>query len=120
MAAIKEEIFEWDPQVREIAQESIIESKEKDNDVQEKQKIQKSFLKKMKDMIENKEGLGYAIIMNTFILIGSIMAISLCVVIGGLLMDPFLILSILLVVLLGIVLEVFKLAEKQTRCKNSR
>lgn len=120
MVVSKERLIEWEPQIRDVAQERILESTEKRLDVvQEKQEIQKSFLKKLKEVMKNKEGVVYAVIMNILILVGSIAAISLFIVIGGALMDPFLILSILLVILLFTVMEVFKLVEKETRCKNS-
>ena len=121
MVVAKERFIEWEPYVRDLAQERNLKSnKEPIDGVQEKQEIKRSFLKKMKDMIKNKEGLAYAIIVNSIILVSSLVAISLFIVIGGLLMDPFLILSILLLVLLFTVMEVFKLAEKETSCKNSR
>jgi len=121
MVVAKEEIFEWEPQIRDGAQEEILVSNYKPIDVvQGKQEIKKSFLKKVTDIIKAKESLKHTIIMNMLILVGSIAMISLFILMGGLLMNPFLILCILVVVLLIIVIEVFKLAEKETSCKNSR
>jgi hypothetical protein len=121
MVAAKEKIFEWEPQVRDVALERILEMNDRPIDViQEKQVIKKSFLKKVAGLIKAKESLTHAIIVNMLILIGLIAVISLFIIMGGLFLDPFLILSILLVILLFTVMEVFKLVEKETRCKNSR
>lgn len=87
---------------------------------QKKEEVRSSPLKKVKEMIKNKEGLGYAIIVNILILMGLIVVISIFIGIGGLLMDPFLIFSVLFMVLLFIMLEIFRLVDKETSCKYSR
>ncbi|MGB5912783.1 MAG: hypothetical protein WBH31_16440 [Promethearchaeia archaeon] len=121
MVVSKEKFIEWELNRCDLAKENILKENYKPVEiVQEKQELKKSYLRKVAEMIKARNSLVYAIIVNTLILTGSIVVISLFIVIGGLLMDPFLILSILLVILLFTVMEVFKLVEKETRCKNSR
>ncbi|MFX1494034.1 MAG: hypothetical protein ACFFBZ_07110 [Promethearchaeota archaeon] len=121
MVVVKEQIFEWEPHIREDAQERILERSCAFIDViQEKQKIKKSFLKKITSTIKAKESLAYAIIVNLLILISSIIVIVLFIKIKGLLANPILILGVLIITLLFTLYEVLKLAERQTNCKNSR
>ena len=119
MVVSKDKSIEWEPQVRDFAQERILKSNNKPVDaVQEKQELKKSLLKKVGNLIKAKESLAHAIIVSILILVGSIAVISLFILIGGLLMDPFLIIGVLFMVLLFIMFEVFRLIDKETSCKN--
>ena len=121
MVAAKEDIFEWELQVRDITKSNIlIEEYRPVKIVQEKQELKKSFLKKVAGVFRARESLAYAIIVNLIILIGSIIVITCLIMIGGLLANPILILGVLIIGLLFTLMEVFKLAEKETSCKNSR
>ncbi|MFX1587169.1 MAG: hypothetical protein ACFFC1_03355 [Promethearchaeota archaeon] len=121
MVIAKEEIFEWEPEIRDVDQKRILKSNNKPIDaVQEKQELKKAFQKKLVDLIKVKENLAHVIIVNMLILVGSIAVISICIVIGRLLMDSFLIFSVLFMILLFVMFEVFRLVDKETNCKNSR
>ena len=121
MVVSKEKFIEWELIIYDIAKSNILKEDYKPVEiVQKKEEVRSSHLKKVKEVIKNKEGLGYAIIVNILILVGSIVVVSLFIAIGGLLMDPFLIFSVLFMVLLFVMLEFFKLIDKETSCKNSR
>lgn len=120
MAAIREDIIEWEPPIREIAEENILTEDYKSVKIIQEEVVRSSLRKKLKGLIKNKEGLSYAIIVNLLILIGSIIVIVSFIMIGGLLANPILILGALIMVLLFSLMEVFKLVEKETNCKKSR
>ncbi len=119
MVVSKEKVIEWELVICDIAKDNILKEDYKSVEiVQKKEKVRSSFLKKAKEMIKNKEGLAYAIIVNILILVGLIVVISLIIGIGGLLMDPYLIFSVLFMVLLFVMYEVFRLVDKETSCKS--
>ena len=120
MAVIREKFVEWEPQIREIDKENILKEDYKSVKIIQEDKVRSSLRKKLKELIKNREGLGYAIIVNLLILIGSIIVIVSFIMIGGLLANPILILGALIMVLLFSLMEVFKLVEKETNCKKSR
>jgi len=119
MAVIREEIIEWEPQIREIDKENIFKEDYKSVKIVQEEKVRSSLRKKLIELIKNKEGLGYAIIVNLLILIGSIIVVVSFIMIGGLLANPILIFGALIMFLLFSLMEVLKLAEKQTNCKKS-
>ena len=118
MAVIREKIIEWELEVSDFTKRNI--PREDSKLVQEKQELKKPFVNKKVGIIKARESLAYAILVNVIILVSSIIVISSFIVIGGLLANPILILGILIMVLLFTLVEVFKVAEKETSCKNSR
>lgn len=118
MVVGKEKIFEWELKVSDNVERSISEEEIKFLDSRnEIHEVELSLLRKFSDIFKSKDNLAYAIIITTIIVISLIAVISLFFMISGLLLKPYLTLSLMGVIMVSTMCSIFKLVKRETRCK---